>query len=465
MRSQFLIILLICVKICFSQCDFHQFKIDTDLTKPVGKALSEAIEQNPNLIDAYSALYSIGKQADLRLLNKVDKILTHPVAKNIIYLEDGYDELTLTSELFGKALKTQFEDLPSTNTIDDILDALIPSSSSKTEIVGFLSEEGISVRFFENYANIKNKSGVLQDGVKPSPWMDTEQSYKSFLKSAFKNKDDWTTPAYITKNALKERPNIAFGLSGATGLDAFAKNNNAWSFLDDFQRKGLSGTSPSTLTFDRAFAQAVFNVRQNGGKIFFNLDGIDPTQIKILDDPSKMVEGAITNFEIRNIVRNQDWFENTRWYSKGEDITDNASRLKNEFGIEPLFKGASGVTKYYDNIVIETGKYDYIFGRVVSGSQHNIDRSRQLATVMKELGVTDNSTGHALLENHFIKVGKDNTNEFSTFLKEFKDGTSGSFIVKESLFAGPSGKFAKFETTWEIINETTLRMTTIIPKL
>lgn len=167
MKSQFLIILLFCVKICFSQCDFHQFKIDTDLTKPAGKALSEAIEQNPNLIDAYSALYSIGKQADLRLLNKVDKIFTHPVAKNIIYLEDGYDELTLTSELFGKAVKAEMDGLPSTNTIDDLLDALIPNSSSKTEIVGFLSEDGISVRFFENYSTIKNKSGVLQDGVNP----------------------------------------------------------------------------------------------------------------------------------------------------------------------------------------------------------------------------------------------------------------------------------------------------------
>jgi filamentous hemagglutinin len=84
---------------------------------------------------------------------------------------------------------------------------------------------------------------------------------------------------------------------------------------------------------------------------------------------------------------------------------------------------------------------------------------------MKQLGVHDDLKGHSLLEEHLMKVAKDNKNISNTFEKEFREGGKGSFLIKESLFAGPSGKFAKFETGWEITNENTIRLTTIIPKL
>jgi hypothetical protein len=121
--------------------------------------------------------------------------------------------------------------------------------------------------------------------------------------------------------------------------------------------------------------------------------------------------------------------------------------------------------KNFYKIKIDREKFDYIFGKVKSGSQHNIDRSKQLATVMKQLGVNDDLKGQQLLREYFTKIAKDDKNISNTFEKVFREGGKGKFLVKESLFAGPSGKFAKFETTWEIMQDNTLRLTTIIPKL
>ena len=39
----------------------------------------------------------------------------------------------------------------------------------------------------------------------------------------------------------------------------------------------------------------------------------------------------------------------------------------------------------------------------------------------------------------------------------------GDYEVKESLFAGPSGEFAKFESTWEVTSDGGYRLTTVIP--
>jgi len=53
---------------------------------------------------------------------------------------------------------------------------------------------------------------------------------------------------------------------------------------------------------------------------------------------------------------------------------------------------------------------------------------------------------------------------FNQFTK-IVNGENLTFITKDSLFAGPSGKFAHFESTWEVMNDGTLRLTTMIPKL
>ena len=77
---------------------------------------------------------------------------------------------------------------------------------------------------------------------------------------------------------------------------------------------------------------------------------------------------------------------------------------------------------------------------------------------MKRLGVEDTAEGRKMLQEHFDTVVKDDSNVLSTFKNEY-----GNFEIRESLFAGPSGKFAKFKSTWEILSDGNRRLTTVIP--
>ena len=61
---------------------------------------------------------------------------------------------------------------------------------------------------------------------------------------------------------------------------------------------------------------------------------------KILNNPNDLLLSDYTNFEIRNLVRNKDWFENTIWLHNsskygGKPLT--LSDLKKDFGIEKLY--------------------------------------------------------------------------------------------------------------------------------
>lgn len=103
------------------------------------------------------------------------------------------------------------------------------------------------------------------------------------------------------------------------------------------------------------------------------------------------------------------------------------------------------------------GKLDYLFGRA-SGRQHNLARTNQNALQMKRLGVPDITRGHELLTEHLKKVPDISDN----IIREFSSNY-GTFEIRESLFAGPSGRFSKFETTWQIHEDGSRRLTTVIP--
>ncbi len=109
---------------------------------------------------------------------------------------------------------------------------------------------------------------------------------------------------------------------------------------------------------------------------------------------------------------------------------------------------------------IDPGKFDYLFGKAQGAENlaHNAPRTNQNALQMKRLGVADNAEGRALLQEHFDKAVRDPTNVSSEFENQF-----GRFEVRESLFAGPSGKFAQFRSTWEVMDDGSRRLTTVIP--
>jgi filamentous hemagglutinin len=106
---------------------------------------------------------------------------------------------------------------------------------------------------------------------------------------------------------------------------------------------------------------------------------------------------------------------------------------------------------------IPKGKIDYLFGRA-SGREHNLARTNQNAMQMKRLGIPDTPFGHKLLTEHLKKVPQMHDTVIRVFSSKY-----GTFEIRESLFAGPSGKFSKFETTWQIYEDGGRRLTTVIP--
>jgi hypothetical protein len=110
---------------------------------------------------------------------------------------------------------------------------------------------------------------------------------------------------------------------------------------------------------------------------------------------------------------------------------------------------------------IDAGKFDYLFGKAkgLKNIEHNAPRSAQNAgQLIKRLGVMDNEVGRQLLQNHFDAVVRDGANVVETFTNQY-----GTYEVRESLFAGPSGQFAKFRSTWEILSDGTRRLTSVEP--
>lgn len=110
-------------------------------------------------------------------------------------------------------------------------------------------------------------------------------------------------------------------------------------------------------------------------------------------------------------------------------------------------------------VVINPNKYNYLFGRA-TGSEHNIERTAQLALDMKWLGVSDNQEGYTLLDDHLKAVGQDPTNVIEQSIDEW----GRTIFRKQSLFAGPSGKFALFESRWWADEPGKLNFGTLIAK-
>lgn len=106
---------------------------------------------------------------------------------------------------------------------------------------------------------------------------------------------------------------------------------------------------------------------------------------------------------------------------------------------------------------IPEGKFDYFFGRA-TGRQHNLARTNQNAFQMKRLGVPDTPEGHALLRDHLVEAANNPRNVLYAFENPY-----GFFEVRESLFQGPSGQFAKFQTTWHVMDDGLRKLTTLIP--
>ncbi|MCL6693096.1 hypothetical protein M8R19_30915 [Pseudomonas sp. R3.Fl] len=77
---------------------------------------------------------------------------------------------------------------------------------------------------------------------------------------------------------------------------------------------------------------------------------------------------------------------------------------------------------------------------------------------MKRLGVPDNSAGRQMLTDHLTLSAKTEGNVINTFSNQY-----GKFEVRESFFMGPSGKAANFQSTFQVLDDGTRKLSKVIP--
>jgi hypothetical protein len=111
-----------------------------------------------------------------------------------------------------------------------------------------------------------------------------------------------------------------------------------------------------------------------------------------------------------------------------------------------------------DQYIVDEGKLDYIFGKVDS-SQHSYDRSQGTKRDMEYLSMTDTEQNRDLIRAHLTDAAGQPNNITGGWCNQY-----GEFISKESIFPGPTGRFIKVRSSWQVLPNQRLRLTTVIFK-
>ncbi len=114
---------------------------------------------------------------------------------------------------------------------------------------------------------------------------------------------------------------IALGIQ-EQGLQDFAASVNAF-HMGQWVERGLYDEEEIEGSWGRAFELALTRTLAAGGRFHFNLTGLDIFDA-MKGDPAVWVFGH-TAWELRQIVRNSEWFNNTLFYLDGKVLTPEAT--------------------------------------------------------------------------------------------------------------------------------------------
>lgn len=121
--------------------------------------------------------------------------------------------------------------------------------------------------------------------------------------------------------------------------------------------------------------------------------------------------------------------------------------------------GGAAASSIYDDgvgVIVDEGKWGYMFGRV-TGDTHNTPRSAQNLAQLNRIGIYDTAEGRRILSDFFKEQVTLTSNIVNTFSNRY-----GDFQIRDGLLAGPRG-FLRVESTWQVTDRG-YRLATIIPR-
>jgi len=97
--------------------------------------------------------------------------------------------------------------------------------------------------------------------------------------------------------------------------------------------------------------------------------------------------------------------------------------------------------------IIDDRKLDYIFNRNIKPDPHNSSRAAQNAQQLQRIGIYDDPEGREIVKAHLDQAVILPDNVSDRFSNSYGIDTEN----RESLLAGPSGKFIKVQSSWEVM--------------
>lgn len=103
-------------------------------------------------------------------------------------------------------------------------------------------------------------------------------------------------------------------------------------------------------------------------------------------------------------------------------------------------------------VSIQNRKIDYLFNNQIAPDDHNSPRAIQNAQQLQRLGFDDNLENRAIVKHHLSQTVQQDDN-----IIDWRENQYGRFEDRESLLSGPSGKFAKIMSSWQVMPDGTFR--------
>ena len=108
--------------------------------------------------------------------------------------------------------------------------------------------------------------------------------------------------------------------------------------------------------------------------------------------------------------------------------------------------------------LIDGRKLDYLFNKNIKRDDHNSPRALQNYQQLRRLGFYDDRASRSIVQKHLEATVQSGANIIQRFTERFIDRETGvegevETEVRDSLLAGPSGKFAQVRSAWEILSD------------